>query len=116
MSHLAGSTGGTFQQRRSAIDGELSLSIEDDEHLLALVVEMRADAALRHDDAAVQKVQIRVERVMIEQTHKIQRTGAGVNRFDEPVLRRVGMGNSLRQRLARPKGTSQQREAEESRG
>ena len=52
--------GRAFERRGAAIDRELRLTIEDDEHLFALVVKVGADAALRRDHPAVQEVEQRV--------------------------------------------------------
>jgi hypothetical protein len=35
-----------FDKRGAAVDGELRLAVEDDEHFFALIVEVMADAAL----------------------------------------------------------------------
>jgi len=49
-----------------AVNGELGLAVEDDEHLLALVVKVRADSALRLNYAAVQKLKVWLQRMGIE--------------------------------------------------
>ena len=101
VSHAAGRAGGPFQDGGAPVDGELRLAIEDDEHLLALVVKVRADAALGLNDAAVQEEQVGVEAMGVEQSHVIQLAGAIVDRLRGPVLRRVGVHDALRQRLPR---------------
>ena len=65
--HAAGRAGRALDDGRAAVDGELRFAVEDDEHLLALIMEVRADAALRLNDAAVQEVQIGFEAVGVEQ-------------------------------------------------
>ena len=67
-----GAPAGPFSTRRAAVDRELRFPVEDHEHLFALIVEVRADAALRLDDAAMQEVQVRVERSRVEQPHVVE--------------------------------------------
>ena len=87
-----------LEHRGPPVDGELGFPIEDDEHLLALVVEVGADAALRLDDAAVQEEQVGVERRVIEQGRVVELAGPAVHRRARPVFRRVGVHDALRQR------------------
>ena len=49
------------------VDRELRFAVEDDEHLFAVVVEVRADAALRLNVPAMQEPQVRVGMVVLEQ-------------------------------------------------
>ncbi len=92
---------GPFQRRGPAIDRKLGFAIEDDEHLLALVMEMRADAALGLDHPAVHKKQVGFQCLGIEQRSIVQRTGAIMDRLHVAILRRVGVGDSLLQRRHR---------------
>ena len=92
---------GPFQRGGAAIDRKLGFAVEDDEHLLALVVEMGADAALGLDHAAVHEKQIGFQRLGIEQRPIVQRTRAIMHRLHVAILRRVGVGDSLLQRRHR---------------
>ena len=60
-----------FQRRGPAVDRELRFAVENDEHLLAVVVEMRADARLRLDHAAVEEPQVGVERIAAEDAEEV---------------------------------------------
>jgi hypothetical protein len=61
LPHPARRAGRAFQERGSTIYRKLRFAIEDDEHLLALIMEMMPSAAFRLEDAAMQKVKVRVE-------------------------------------------------------
>jgi len=56
--HAGRRADGSPERGGAAVDGELSLPLEDDEHLLALVVEVVSNAAARHDLAAVHEIEI----------------------------------------------------------
>jgi hypothetical protein len=59
MPHPAGSSRRTFQQRRPAINRKLRLTVEDDKHLLAVIVKVVADASTGRYLATVNEAQIR---------------------------------------------------------
>ena len=101
MSHPAEGASGSFQYRGAAIDRKLRLAIEDHEHLLALVMEVVANPALRLKDAAMQKVEVGVQGMAVQQNHQIHLAGPLVDRRRPLILGRVGVGNALRQGLAR---------------
>ena len=63
VAQTAWSPGRTFQHRGSAVDGELSFAIQDDEHLLAFVMEVLTDTAPGRDDTAMQEQEIRIKRL-----------------------------------------------------
>jgi hypothetical protein len=63
---------------------------------------MRANSALGLNHAAMQKKEIRVEAVSIEQGHVVQLAGSIMDRFGRSILRWIGMYDALRQGLARP--------------
>ena len=79
--HAHGSASRTFQHRRATIDRKLPFSIEDDEHFFTLIVEMRADSALRLQNAAMQKKQVRIERMSIKERCVIKLSGTAVDGF-----------------------------------
>ena len=54
------------------------------------------------NDAAMQKVEVGVEAVSIEQGHVVELAGSIVDRFGRSILRWIGVNDALRQRLARP--------------
>jgi hypothetical protein len=58
-----------MQNGSTAIDGELRLAIEDDEHLFGRVMEMVSHASARHDLTSVHKIQIDVHRTWGNQQH-----------------------------------------------
>ena len=100
-----GRAGRSLQHRRAAVDRELRFAVEDDEHLFALIVEVRADAALRLDDAAVQEVQVRVERRRVEEPHVVELAGAAVHARRRAILCRLGVRDALGERqLLRTRG------------
>src|SRR5438445_3916124 len=53
------SSSGSFEEGGAAVDGELRLAVEDDEHLLAVIVEVCTDAAIGRQYSAVEKEEIR---------------------------------------------------------
>ncbi|WEJ98823.1 MAG: hypothetical protein P0Y59_18035 [Candidatus Sphingomonas phytovorans] len=85
-----------------AVDRELRLPVQDDEHLFAIVVEMFADAASGRDHAAVDEDQVGAERIGAEDWGEFHGSGAGMNALAVAVSGRVGMADALRQRLRRP--------------
>jgi hypothetical protein len=77
---------GAFEEGGAAIDGELGLAVQDDEHLLALIVKMRPNASAGREDAAMQEVEIGAElefgRLRIaraEELHVVHGAGAVVH-------------------------------------
>ena len=75
VTHARGRAGGSLQRRRPAVDGELRFAVEDDEHLLAVVVEVLPDAGFRLDGAAMKEPEVRVERVAVEEREVVQLAG-----------------------------------------
>src|SRR3954463_13393790 len=84
-----------------AVDGEFGLAIQNDKHLLALIVKVLPDSALWLNDAAMQKLEVCLERVSVEQRRVIQCAGSGVYRGAFPVLGGIGVENARSQRLPR---------------
>jgi hypothetical protein len=62
---------------------------------------MVADPALRLDDTPVEKEQVGIEAMAVEQARKIELAGARVDRLGRPVLGRVRVNNPSSQGLAR---------------
>lgn len=103
VSHPAGSANSAFQSRRASIDCELRRSIEDDKHLLALIMEMVADPAARHDLAPVHELQVRGEGVAGDESLTGHVAGAAVGPAP-PILARVCVSDPLRERIAGHRG------------
>src|ERR671913_72381 len=101
MPHSNRRTCGSFQYRRPSVDCELRFTVQNDEHLFALIMEMRADAALRLDDPAMEEVQIRVERRCIEQTHVVELPWSSMHARRHAIFCGFGAGDPLCQRSAR---------------
>ena len=80
---LATAPGRPLQHRRAPIDRILGLAIEDDEHLLAIIVEVQADPAAWRQHAAMQEVEVDAEvelrgpalacRAVVPQRHIVHR-------------------------------------------
>ena len=100
VAHPCRCAGRSLQGRRPPVDRELCFAVEDDEHLLAVVVEVLADAGLRLDHAAMQKPQVRVDHVAVEQGEETELAGAAVDARGRPVARRIGVRDPLGQRQA----------------
>ncbi len=98
MTHPDRRTGWPLQHRCASVDRELRFPVEDDEHLFALIVEMRADAALRLDDSPMQEIQVRIERGRVEESHVIQLPRTTVHAGRRAIFGRLGVGDALRQR------------------
>ena len=96
-----GAAAGPCEKRGAAVDGELRLAVENDEHLLHVIVEVVADAALGLDDAAVQKHQVGVQGIAAQQLHEVHLPRPGVHVLQVAVLRGIGVRDALRQRFAR---------------
>jgi hypothetical protein len=64
-------------------------------------MEMRADSALRQNDAPMQKLQVCVERMEVEKRHVVQCARPIVDGRTVPVLSRIGVRNPGGQWLAR---------------
>jgi hypothetical protein len=63
-------------------------------------MEMMADAALWKEHASMQKLQVRIERVFIEERIKRHLASAIVNSLQETILSWIGMDNTLGQGLS----------------
>ena len=98
MSQLADDRGRALHDRRPPIDGELRLAAEDHEHLLRRVVEVMPDAAAGRDLAAVQEVEVRRHRAARQQAGERHVAGAGMDRRERPVLRRIRVLDALGER------------------
>src|SRR5690348_11412695 len=95
--------GRPLQQRSAAVNRELSLAVQDDEHLLALIVEVRTDSAARRENPAMKEVevcsQIELRHLSIPRSkklHVVHRAGAIMHRGHMAKLRGVRMRNSFR--------------------
>src|ERR1019366_6074240 len=100
VAEAAGGADGSLELRCAAIHGELGFAIEDDVHLLAVIVKMVAEAALRPEDATVDEVEVGVQAVTIEQDLVIHFAGPGMNGLDRLPAGGIGMGDTLREGFA----------------
>ena len=90
--HAAGGADGSLEYRRSPVDRELRLAIEDDEHLLALIVEVMAHPAAGHDLATVDEIQVGSQRIAGQQ-HFAGHIARTVMRAAASILAGVGVSN-----------------------
>jgi hypothetical protein len=60
VTHPNGRSNGSVQNGGAAVNGELSLTIEDNEHLFGRVMEVVSDTSARHDLTAVHEIEIDV--------------------------------------------------------
>ena len=81
--HVPGRAG---QPRGAPVDREFGLAVEDDEHLLHLVVEMMADAPFWRQHAAVQEEQVRAQGLGVEHLHVVELAGASVDALGLAIL------------------------------
>ena len=102
--HAVGRAGGGLEERGAAVDGELGLAVEDDEHLFHVVVEVVADAALGLDDAAVEKDEVGVEGLGVEEAGVVEFAGASVDAFGDAELVRFGALDALGEGVLGGKG------------
>jgi hypothetical protein len=79
----------SLYERRAPVDGELSLAIQDYKHLLALVVEVLSYAAVRLNDAAMEKDQVRFHRVSPQHRPKGTLAGARMYGLRLTILARI---------------------------
>src|SRR5690349_9177396 len=100
VAHAAECAGRRFKHRSAAVDRELRFPVEDHEHLFTGVVEVSTDAALRLDDASMQKEKIGVERMEIEEGHKIERARPAVDGRTVPEFSGIRMSDPGGQGLA----------------
>ena len=87
---------GSMQNRSAAIDGELRLAVEDDEHLFGRVMEMMSDTSARHDLTPVHEIEVDVHRRGRNQQHASHVTGAFM-RAAVLVFAGVGVADSGRE-------------------
>ncbi len=99
MPHAGGRADGSFENRRTAVDGELGLSVEDDEHLFAGVVEVVAYAAAGHDLAAMDEIQGHVHGRGGHEDFA-GHVARAVMRPAARVFRWIGMSDALGERVA----------------
>ena len=66
IAHAADDRRRPLKPRGAAVDGELPLAVEDDEHLLHGVVKVVADAAARGNLAAVQEIEVWSDRAPVQ--------------------------------------------------
>ena len=66
ITHTADDRRRPLKARGAAIDRELPLAVEDDEHLLNGVVKVVPDAAARGNFAAVQEIEMRSDRAPVQ--------------------------------------------------
>src|SRR5437763_217814 len=97
--HAARRSGRASKNSGTPVDSELSLVIEDDEHLFHLVVIVMADAAFRRNHASMQEDQIRIEGSRVEQTDIAKFAGAAVDVRGFVIRRLVIVGDALFERL-----------------
>ena len=102
--HPRGRAGRSLQRRRPPVDRELRFAVEDDEHLLAVVVEVLPDAGFRLDDAAMEEPQVGVERVAAEHGEEGQLPRPAVHARGRPIARGIVVRDPLRERQTRRVG------------
>src|SRR5947209_15102486 len=100
MPHPARRSGRSLQYGCTPINCELRFAVENNEHLLTLVVEVGAYPAFRLKHASVHEEQVRVQRVAIQQSHEVHLSGPCMHRPMGRVLRRIRMSDALGQRLS----------------
>jgi hypothetical protein len=94
-----------MQHRSAAIDGELGLAIEDDEHLFGGIMKVMPYASAWHDLAAVHEIEIDIHRGRGNQQHASHIPGTFVGAA-MPVLAWVVMADTGCQlRLGRDRGS-----------
>jgi hypothetical protein len=92
--HPAGSACRAFDQRRPAVNRKLRLASEDDEHFLATIVKVMADASPRHYLATVDEVEIGRHISAFEKPLACHVASAAV-RLAALILARVGVLDAL---------------------
>ena len=97
ITHAADDRRRPLNARGAAVDRELPLAVEDDEHLLHGVVKVVADAAARGNLAAVQEIEVRPNRAPVEQPGERHVAGAGVHGGQRSILGRIGGHDARRQ-------------------
>src|SRR5207248_4661893 len=75
----------------------------------ALVVEVMADPALWLDDTPMEKEQVGIQTVSIEQSHVVELTGPAVDRLGNPVFRGIRVDDATRQGFARGQRENQRK-------
>ncbi len=91
-----------------AVNRELRLTVENDEHLFAPIVKVVADSALGLNNASVQEKEVlgghqtgqAVAVPAVEQAHVVQLARSAVNRRRRPIQGRVSVCNALSHRQA----------------
>jgi hypothetical protein len=107
MAHPVGHAGRPFDPRRPAVDRELSLAIQDDEHFFRLIVEMLADPAVRGDHATMDEDQVGAERAHAQQLAEVHRAGTRMDLGEMLELGWVAMADPLGQRGCRQRAPGQ---------
>ena len=91
----------SLERGRASVDGELRFTVENHEHLFAVVVKMRADAGLGLDDPAMQEPQVGVERLAAEHPEVVQAARSPVHARRRAVARWVVVRDALLERQSR---------------
>ncbi len=95
VAHRAQCAGWSLQHRRVPVYGKLRFAIQDEIHLVVEVVQMVARSAMRVEDAAMEEVQIRLERVFAEESCVVEGAGPSMNGLRYLEFARVRVGESL---------------------
>ena len=107
MAHAAKSAGRSLQGGSSAVNRELGFAIENDKHLFAGVVKVSANSALWLNHSTMQKEQVGVECMEVEQRHVIEGPWAPVYSGAVSELSRIGVSDAHRQGFPRLGGQAQ---------